>query len=196
MGNSDFFSSFSAQSTALISQLTQLSAAFTRPMRAKLLLVFNHVIAQEPQARERLCAYAGRQIVMEVPFGQWRLTITPAGLFEEVKNVSEGEDLPVADLLVKMKTSNPLELVKQVFQDGRPAMDIQGDADLAATFAWMADNLRWDYEEDLSRVIGDVPTELAKEQLQTLIGFFRNFLDAFARRAKENRPDDGSHTGQ
>lgn len=196
MGNSDFFSSFSAQSSALISQLTQLSTAFTRPMRAKLILVFNHVIAQDPQAQERLSAYAGRQIVMESLIGQWQLMITPAGLFEEASSAQEGDEQPVADLHVKMKMSNPLDLVKQMLQGGRPAMDIQGDADLAAAFAWLAENLRWDYEEDLSRVIGDVPTEMAKEQLQTLIGFFRKFLDAFARRTKENCSGDGNHTGQ
>jgi len=34
---------------------------------------------------------------------------------------------------------------------------IEGDVQLAAEINWMADHLRWDVEEDLARVIGDVP---------------------------------------
>lgn len=37
----------------------------------------------------------------------------------------------------------------------KPAVSIEGDVQLAAEVAWLVDNLRWDVEEDLSRLIGD-----------------------------------------
>jgi ubiquinone biosynthesis protein UbiJ len=40
---------------------------------------------------------------------------------------------------------------------GRPPMEIQGDAALAAEVGWLAENLRWDIEDDLARIVGDAP---------------------------------------
>ncbi len=38
-----------------------------------------------------------------------------------------------------------------------PALRIQGDVQLAADINWLVDNVQWDVEEDMSRIIGDVP---------------------------------------
>jgi hypothetical protein len=40
---------------------------------------------------------------------------------------------------------------------GRPPMEIQGDAALAGEVGWLAENLRWDIEDDLARIVGDAP---------------------------------------
>jgi ubiquinone biosynthesis protein UbiJ len=46
---------------------------------------------------------------------------------------------------------------------GRPPMEIRGDAALAAEVGWLAENLRWDIEDDLARIVGDLPAhQLAK----------------------------------
>ncbi|MEY4748993.1 MAG: hypothetical protein RIQ60_1207 [Pseudomonadota bacterium] len=40
---------------------------------------------------------------------------------------------------------------------GRPPMEIQGDAALAAEVGWLAEHLRWDIEDDVARIVGDAP---------------------------------------
>jgi ubiquinone biosynthesis protein UbiJ len=37
----------------------------------------------------------------------------------------------------------------------KPPIHIEGDVQLAAEINWLIDHVRWDLEEDLSRVIGD-----------------------------------------
>jgi ubiquinone biosynthesis protein UbiJ len=42
-------------------------------------------------------------------------------------------------------------------------MEIRGDAALAAEVGWLAENLRWDVEDDLARIVGELPAhQLAK----------------------------------
>jgi ubiquinone biosynthesis protein UbiJ len=44
------------------------------------------------------------------------------------------------------------------------AVKITGDADLAQLIGRLAGQLRWEYEEDLSRIIGDAPANFAVRQ--------------------------------
>ena len=50
---------------------------------------------------------------------------------------------------------SPLALAQTLLAGGKPPVEIQGDVQLAAEVAWLVDNLRWDLEEDLSRLLGD-----------------------------------------
>ena len=59
----------------------------------------------------------------------------------------------------------------------RPAVRVEGDVQLAADVNWLVDHLRWDIEEDLSRVIGDAPAHAlaraARDAAQALQQFVR-----------------------
>ncbi|MCW5624868.1 MAG: sterol-binding protein, partial [Burkholderiales bacterium] len=50
---------------------------------------------------------------------------------------------------------------------------LEGDVAFAATLRHLAANLRWDYEEDLSRFIGDVAAHRAAEMLRTVVAWPR-----------------------
>ena len=39
----------------------------------------------------------------------------------------------------------------------RPAIRIDGDAVLATDVNWLIENLRWDIQDDLARIVGDAP---------------------------------------
>jgi ubiquinone biosynthesis protein UbiJ len=39
----------------------------------------------------------------------------------------------------------------------KPSIRIEGDVQFAAEINWLVDNVKWDVEEDLARLIGDVP---------------------------------------
>jgi len=116
----------------------------------RLVLFLNHVLMQEPEAQTRLARQQGR--VMRV---QWRdfgmqLAATPAGLCELT---------PVAahDLLLTVTDTSPLELARGALRGDRPGVRIEGDVQFAAEVNWLVDNVRWDAEEDLARLIGDAP---------------------------------------
>ena len=50
-----------------------------------------------------------------------------------------------------------MALAQAVLRGDKPAVRIEGDVQLAAEVNWLADHVRWDMEEDLARIVGDVP---------------------------------------
>lgn len=138
-----------------------ITAALGSAAMERITLLLNHVIAAEPVATERLRPHSGRSIQL-----QWTgwpgllpappvvaFTITPAGLLEWC-----GEQAPAQpDLRVTIDASNPLRLVGQWLSGERPKVGIEGDSALATDVSWLIDNLRWDIEDDVARIIGQAP---------------------------------------
>lgn len=142
-------------------------------LRQRLVLLLNHVLMQEPQAQERLARHKGRCVRM-----QWReftlpFVATPAGLLEIAPDALQ------PDLLLTVTQESPLALVQSVLGGERPTVRVEGDVQLAADVNWLVDNLRWDIEEDLSRVIGDAPAhalgQAAREAARVLQQFARGW---------------------
>jgi ubiquinone biosynthesis protein UbiJ len=57
-----------------------------------------------------------------------------------------------------------------------PPVKIEGDVQLAAELGWLAENLRWDAEEDLSRLIGDAPAHAVADAGRRLFEGLKQFL--------------------
>ncbi|PXW93507.1 ubiquinone biosynthesis protein UbiJ [Sphaerotilus hippei] len=139
-----------------------------REALARVTLLLNHVIHAEPEAQRRLGTQIGRTIGVDwqqwprllppPPAMVWR--ITPAGLLELDDGAAEGA-LP-ADQATLTVTLSATELLRWSLSgaDGRPPLDIRGDAGLAAEVSWLAEHLRWDIEDDLARIVGDGPARL------------------------------------
>jgi len=62
-----------------------------------------------------------------------------------------------AELQLRVVADNPARLLLQAAVGERPQVAVQGDAHFAADLHWLADNLRWDIEADLARVVGTQP---------------------------------------
>lgn len=152
-------------------------------------LLLNHVLAAEPEATRRLLGHVGRSIGVQwrqwpallpaPPRAVWR--VTPAGLLELDEDlllvpVGVGEE---ETLVVTLDGSEMLRWGLSGLA-GRPPMDIRGDAAFAAEVAWLAENLRWDIEDDLARVIGDGPARL----LGRLGGGLAQTVGAFVQRVR------------
>lgn len=162
--------------TSPFSFLQSLVSRFQAPAwvvdegQQKLVLFLNHVLMQETEAQNRLLRKKGS--VIHIRWGQFELdlVITPAGLVDRA--------LPAAkpDLLLAVAAESPAVVLQSVLAGKAPPVKIEGDVQLAAEVGWLADNLRWDAEEDLSRLIGDVPAHtLANAARQALAGL-RQFL--------------------
>ena len=118
----------------------------------KIVLLLNHVLMQEPQAQDRVRRQAGKSARMM--WGKFEMTLqaSPAGLLERVATAGAA-----ADLTVTLTEAGLPAVLDKVARGEKPAVNIEGDVQLAAEVAWLVDNLRWDVEEDLSRLVGDAP---------------------------------------
>lgn len=156
----------------MLDPLFALLRSATLP-RAVLLL--NHVVASEPAAVARLTPWAGRSVGLELadlpaplrflspPTAPVVLQITPAGLFDVRPPVPGMVEAPAADLRICIDASNPLQSAMKAAAGERPDIRIEGDAALASEISWLFDNLRWDLQDDLAKLVGPVAAhELSK----------------------------------
>ena len=139
-------------------------------VQQRLVLFFNHVLMQEKEAQMRLARRKGSVIHIRLGTLALNLLVTPAGLTDRAPST-----LP-ADLTLTIATEAPW-VVAQSFLEGKaPPVKIEGDVQLAAELGWLADNLRWDVEEDLSRIVGDVPSHAIVGAGQRLLVALRDFV--------------------
>ena len=127
-------------------------------------LLANHVLSSEPIAMDRLRPHSGKTI--QVEFGGWpallpklpalAFRITPAGLVEWLAD----EPLENPALHLDVDASNPALALAQMLGGARPKVQVTGSADFAADVDWLIDNLRWDVQDDLARLVGEGPAEL------------------------------------
>ncbi|MDE2081929.1 MAG: hypothetical protein KGI90_11290 [Burkholderiales bacterium] len=146
--------------------LHSLQALLEPALAERLTLVLNHVLAAEPVAAERLRAHAGRGVGLSLqgwpallpppPRLAWR--VTPAGLLEWC---GRDETAP-RDLAVTLDAANPAALLARMLAGETPAVQIEGDAQLAGDVNWLLQNLRWDVAADLERVFGPTAADLLR----------------------------------
>ncbi len=139
-------------------------------VQQKLVLFINHVVGQEKEAQARLLRQKGRVIHLRFGVFELDLLVTPAGLFDRAQASAK------SDLLIVIPADSPFALVGTLLSGQKPSVQIEGDVQLAAEVAWLADNLRWDLEEDLSRVVGDAPAHALTEGGRRLVAGIRQFL--------------------
>ena len=141
-------------------------------LQQRLVLFLNHVLMQEPQARERLQRQKGRTVQLNWRELRFVWAFTPAGLLDVASNSATAPDL-----VLQVNENSPLALVQTVLQGDKPSVRIEGDVQLAAEVNWLIDHVRWEPEEDLARLIGDAPahalTEAARRVIEALRGFVK-----------------------
>jgi ubiquinone biosynthesis accessory factor UbiJ len=157
-----------------------------REALARTTLLINHVLSAEPEATRRLQGQTGRSIALAwrswpgflpaPPRPHW--DISPAGLMDLIELPAEASGLPTDSGATLTVTLDAADIARWLAAGavGRPPMDIRGDAALAAEVSWLAENLRWDIEDDLARVIGDAPARQLAQFGRTLTEALRRFL--------------------
>jgi ubiquinone biosynthesis protein UbiJ len=105
---------------------------------------------------------------------------TPAGLVEFITPDASNK---AADLVLRVNEASPFELAKTVLQGDKPAIRIEGDVQLAAEVNWLIDHVRWDPEEDLSRLIGDAPAHTLVQSAKRVVDALHSFVKQHASKA-------------
>ena len=150
--------------------LLQPPAWLLQELQQRVVLLLNHVLQAEPIAVERLLRKKGQIALMECAPIAMKLIVTPAGLLD----IASPDAVP--DLSLKVLDSNPLSLAQTLLRGDKPRMEISGDVMLAAEVNWLVDHVRWDVEEDLSRIVGDVPAYTVMRAVRGLGDALKKFI--------------------
>ena len=150
-------------------------------IRRRLVLLLNHVLMQEKEATSRLARQKGRVALMKWRFIAVKFVVTPAGLLDLA------DEAAPPDLTLVLTQDSPLAIAQAVLQGEKPAVRIEGDVQMAAEVNWLVDHVRWDIEEDLSRLVGDVPAHALGQAARRAGDALRQFVGG--------APAPGSTTG-
>ena len=162
--------------TSPFSFLASIATRFPPPAwmvnegQQRLVLFLNHVLLQEKQAQERLVRQKGRVVHLRWGLFAMDLIVTPAGLADRAPALSK------PDLVLSVVAESPLAVAQSVLAGKTPTVKIEGDVQLAAEIGWLAENLRWDAEEDLSRLVGDAPAHAVADAGRRLSLGLKQFL--------------------
>jgi ubiquinone biosynthesis accessory factor UbiJ len=145
--------------------LSSIQALVVPAALQRVTLLVNHLLTAEPVAVQRLLPHAGKCLRVEMsewpallpapPLAEFR--VTPAGLLEWCGEEGGVASTAPPELQMRIAAPNPAWLMLRLAAGERPSVDVQGEAQFAADVHWLAENLRWDLEGDLARVIGVLP---------------------------------------
>lgn len=123
------------------------------------LLALNRLLDAEPWARERLAPYAGESVELRAPpLPALRFAIAEGG------RLAPGGDASLSITL----GPDALPALARGEEHFMRSVKIEGNARLAQEVQHLARHLRWDFEEDLSRLFGDAAAH-------TIAGAVRDF---------------------
>lgn len=162
--------------------LPQPPAWLFHEVQQRVVLLLNHVLQQEPIAVERLLRQKGQIVLIEYAPIAMKLVVTPAGLLD----LAPANGKP--DLSLKVLASDPISLIQTLLRGDKPRMEISGDVMLAAEVNWLVDHVRWDVEEDLSRILGDVPAHGLMQAVRGIGDALKKFIQPAATTTQESPP--------
>ncbi|HTD05907.1 ubiquinone biosynthesis accessory factor UbiJ [Undibacterium sp.] len=109
----------------------------------------NHLLAQEPWARDKLRLHAGKVAGIDLELFSLRLKVSADGMVE----AAAADRQPDVKIIVKL---SDLPLIAQNRERAFSYVKVEGDAEFANTISQLSQTLRWEAEEDLSKLFGDI----------------------------------------
>lgn len=118
-----------------------------KPVLSRLL---SHLINQNSWARSQLQPFGGKSVRFNIPPVSATLVVLEDG------GLAMAGDAAVPDAIVTIPFSVALRLLADD-EAATTLATLEGDTELAAALAKVLRNIQWEYEEDLSKLIGDAP---------------------------------------
>jgi ubiquinone biosynthesis protein UbiJ len=151
-----------------------------QPLPAPLLAAINHLLGQAAWAREKLAPFAGHAAQIKLPPFEAAFLIGSDGFISAPAPEAELE------VSIALPAATPL-LALQGKEVVMRAARIEGSAEFAQTLGFVIRNLRWDAEEDLSAIFGDIAAhrivtgtrEFVARQQQAAQNFAENLAEYF-----------------
>ena len=145
----------------------------------------NRLLRANTWALERLRAHAGKTALLSCPPGELRVTVLESGELAPAEAAAQPHVTIVTTPGVLLRLAARDETAWQ-------AVQVTGDVDFAAAIDHVRANIAWDYEEDLSRVFGDIAAHRMAGAVRELDRWGRsaalNLAQAFAEYATHEQP--------
>lgn len=114
-----------------------------------LLTSVNHLLEQEPWAREQLQTHTGKLACLATEIMEFKVVVAKGGM------LSAAFDDALADVTIRVKMAD-LPLIMQNRERAFSYVKLEGDADFAHTISFLGQNLRWEAEHDLQQWVGAI----------------------------------------
>lgn len=112
--------------------------------------LLQHLVAQNSWANTMLQPFAGKSVQFNVgPFSS-SLVILENG------SLAMAGETNIPDASISISPSLLLRLVTKD-ESAKLLIKVEGDTHLASELAKVLNHMRWDYEDDLSQLVGDIP---------------------------------------
>lgn len=152
---------------------------------APLISATNHLLGQAPWARAKLAPFAGHAAMIKLP------PFEAAFLVDQDGSISAPLPETEPEVSISLPAATPL-LALQGKEAVMRAARIEGSAEFAQALAFVIRNLRWDAEEDLSKLVGDIAAHRIVAGSRELVGWqrqaARNVAENFAEYFTEEQP--------
>ena len=109
----------------------------------------NHLLASANWARARLAPFAGRRACFAMPPFDFGFEVSTEG------TVVANADPAQTDVVIRLPANTPF-LLPQGLDKVMAQATVEGNAEFATELSFVFRNLRWDAEEDLSKLVGDI----------------------------------------
>lgn len=154
-------------------------------LERSVIAILSRLVEREAWARERLAPFAGKVARLRLaPLPDLAIEILEAGYVGPAHEAAE----PAVTLTLS-PAAVPLLFVRPdaAMRDVR----VEGDADLAKAIDFLFRNLRWDVEEDLSRIVGDVAAHRMAGAARSLAAWQREAAERLGQNVAEYLKEEG-----
>jgi ubiquinone biosynthesis protein UbiJ len=147
--------------------------------------LLQHLISQNSWANELLQPFAGKSVRLNFIVTSTTLVILEDG------NLAVAGETNIPDATV---TISPGVMMRLIAKDeaAKLLITVEGDTHLATELAKVFSNMRWDYEDDFSKLVGDVPAykigERVRQTAQTVKDTGTNLADMLSEYWQEEMP--------
>lgn len=145
-------------------------------------LVLNHLLDQQRSSKFKLQKEAGKVLALSIAPMQLKLRVNDQGYFQP-STASNGVSAP-ADTQISMQWADLIGSVSNPNAMSRKAA-IEGDMDFAQTVSTVINDLSWDPERDLARVVGDAQAVWVMNTLSALGTNARDVVQRFKNNLRE-----------
>lgn len=147
--------------------------------------LLQHLIAQNSWANELLQPFAGKSVQLNIALVNTSLVILENG------SLAIAGDTNIPDATITIAPNLLLRLIAKD-EAAKLQFKIEGDTHLATELAKVFSNMRWDYEDDLSKIVGDVPAyklgELGRQTVNTVKEAGINLTEMLSEYWQEEKP--------
>ncbi|MBC8021685.1 MAG: SCP2 sterol-binding domain-containing protein [Burkholderiales bacterium] len=151
-------------------------------MRARFV---NHVLRSAPLAMERLRKHAGRTVAFRVGPVDTSFTIQTTGeVADAVVGAARDLDVRISPFLVPRLAAGEEAAYREI--------EMSGDMELAQEISFLARNLDWDFEEDLSKAVGDIAAHRIANGARAMRSWSRDAALRLAQGAAEYWTEEAS----